>query len=76
MALPLVQVDRQRAVDPRRSISSLGGITTFGGLVDVVGRGFAIGLAVGVLLITHSGAGPLTVVGILAIGSALVSWSE
>jgi len=45
-------------------------------LVDVVGRGFAIGLAVGVLLVTDSDAGPLTVVGVLAIGSALVRWSE
>ena len=76
MALPLVRVDRQQVVDPLRSTSSLGRITTMGVLVDVVGRGLAIGFGVGILILAGSGAASLAVIGVLAIGSALVSWSE
>jgi hypothetical protein len=76
VALPLVRADRHRVVDPRRPTSSLGGITTLGGLVDVVGRGLATGFGVGVLIVAGTGADSLAIIGIMAIGSALVSWSD
>ena len=79
MALPLVHVDRLGLVDPRPSTSSLGRVTTLGGLLGLlglVGRGLAIGFGVAVLIATGSGAASLAVIGVLAIGSALVSWSE
>jgi hypothetical protein len=75
MALPLVHADRQRVVDPQSPLTS-GRVTIAGGWVDVLGRAIAIGFGVGILLITGSGAASLAVIGVLAIGSALVSWSE
>jgi hypothetical protein len=44
--------------------------------VGVVGRGLVVGVALGLLLSTSPGAMTLTVVGILALGSALLSWDR
>ncbi len=74
MALPLVHVDRHRAVDPRRTLSP-GSITTLGGSLDVVGRAVAISF-VGILAVAGPGIASLAIIGILAIASALVSWSD
>lgn len=46
-------------------------------LVDIAARGLVVGVGVGVLLRSADiGAVSLTVVGILALGAALVSWSR
>jgi hypothetical protein len=44
--------------------------------IDAVGRGLAIGLGLGLLLNASPGAISVTVVGILALGSALLSWDR
>ena len=47
------------------------------GIVDIAVRGLVVGAGVGVLLRSADiGAVSLTVVGILALGAALVSWSR
>ena len=75
MDLPFVDVDRQRLADPRPARAfhrTLG----FEPLLDVVGRALAIGVAVGVLFLTGPGTVSLAVIGTLAVGAALLSWSD
>ena len=43
---------------------------------EVVGRGLAIGVGLGLLLTASPGAITLTVVGVLALGSAFLSWDR
>jgi F0F1-type ATP synthase assembly protein I len=45
--------------------------------LDVVLRGLLIGVGIGVLLMTaHAGIASITVLGLLALGAALLSWDR
>ena len=66
---------RLAIVEPRRRRRRQDSIRS--GLIDVAARGLVVGVGVGVLLRSADmGAVSLTVVGILALGAALVSWSR
>ena len=80
MALRLVRPDDitvQMAHRPRsfdiRSQTKSSPIQT---AVEVVGRGLAIGVGPGLLLTASPGATTLAVVGVLSLGSALLSWQR
>jgi hypothetical protein len=80
MALPMARPERVevRLVAPRRSFrpSTLGRVPHLGAAVEAIGRGLAVGIGLGILVIAGPGAASLTTIGLLAIGAALVSWSE
>ena len=39
-----------------------------------LGRGLLVGIALGVFLVTGSGVASITLVGVIALGAALLSW--
>jgi hypothetical protein len=45
-------------------------------VVGAVGRGLAVGLGLGLLIVAGTGAASLTVIGILALGAAMASWEQ
>ena len=77
MAFPLSRVNpgrlvhAQRSAGPGRTRSIL--CRT---VLDAGGRGLAIGFGIGVLVVAGTSAASLVVIGVLAIGSALVTWTE
>jgi hypothetical protein len=80
MTLRVARLDRVHIRIARRGPpvpkAALGGVAHLGAAVEVIGRGLAVGIGIGILLIAGPGAVSLTTIGVLAIGSALVSWSE
>lgn len=42
--------------------------------VDIALRGLLVGAGIGILLVTHAGFASIPVLGILALGAALLSW--
>ena len=55
---------------PRRPIGR--GATT--SAVDVAVRGLLAGAGIGILLVAHAGFATIPVLGVLALGAALLSW--
>jgi hypothetical protein len=39
-----------------------------------LGRGLLVGIALGIFLVTGAGVGSITLVGVIALGAALLSW--
>ena len=80
MALPLARPDhiRVRILDGGRSSLSFARRhrPVVRAAVEVVGRGLAVGVGLGILLIAGPGAASLTALGILALGAALLSWDR
>jgi hypothetical protein len=56
---------------PRQSMSR-GAATT--SAVDVAVRGLLAGVGIGILLVAHAGFASIPVLGVLALGAALLSW--
>jgi hypothetical protein len=75
MALPLARPDhiRVRLIEPR-TMPSVAGRTVARVVVGGLSRGLAVGLGLGLLIVAGSGAAPLTVIGIVALGAAMASW--
>ena len=77
MALPLARPDhiRVRLIGPLPAASSSAASRSVARVVvGAVARGLAVGLGLGLLIVAGSGAASLTVVGIVALGTAMASW--
>ena len=57
---------------PRRSFS--GGAAPKTSALDVAVRGLLAGVGIGILLVAHAGLASIPVLGVLALGAALLSW--
>jgi hypothetical protein len=72
-----IQLDRPRdirigaAQRPRRSSSGRAAKTS---ALDVAIRGLLAGVGIGILLVGHAGFASIPVLGVLALGAALLSW--
>jgi hypothetical protein len=79
MAFPLARPDHvdARIGDPRRSFDFRSSrlLRAVPVVVDILVRGLAVGVGGGVLALGEHGVASLTVVGVLALGSALLSWN-
>lgn len=73
-----IQLDRPRdirigaAQRPRRTISGRAAAKT--SALDVAVRGLLAGVGIGILLVGHAGFASIPVLGVLALGAALLSW--
>ena len=78
MALPLARPDhiRVRLIEPRTPSSSAAGRPAGSVVVGAVLRGLAVGLGLGLLIVAGTGAAPLTVIGIVALGAAMAGWDR
>ena len=72
-----IQLDRPRDIRigavqrPPRSMSR-GSATT--SALDVAVRGLLAGMGIGILLVGHAGFASIPMLGVLALGAALLSW--
>jgi hypothetical protein len=73
-----IQLDRPRdirigaAQRPRRTTSGRAAAKT--SAFDVAVRGLLAGVGIGILLVGHAGFASIPILGVLALGAALLSW--
>ena len=75
MTFPLARIRRHDIAD-RRGRPARRAVTTVGTLFAVGARGLAVGFGIALLGLAGSGTASLAILGVLALGSALLSWSE